>query len=126
LTARLTDFDCGGFAAWFARSIMLNVVFRRAARLARAPVFGLTVLSALAWSAWTPAPAATPAAAEQAEAAPFKHYQGWRDEPLQDWRAVNDRVGEVGGWRTYLRESQPDGGAAGQAPQGPHGHEETP
>lgn len=42
---------------------------------------------------------------------PFKHYQGWRDAPVADWRAVNDRVGEVGGWRTYLRESQPAGGA---------------
>lgn len=43
--------------------------------------------------------------------APFNNFQGWRDEPVQDWRAVNDRVGEVGGWRTYLRESHPEGGA---------------
>lgn len=54
-------------------------------------------------------------------AAPFDRYQGWRDTPPADWRAANDRVGEVGGWRTYLRESQPDlergnGAAAG------HGH----
>ncbi|MEW5966750.1 MAG: hypothetical protein AB1720_07085 [Pseudomonadota bacterium] len=64
-------------------------------------------------------------------ALPFKHYQGWRDEPVQDWRAANDRVGEVGGWRTYLREAQPAGGGGHDhgAPQpaapgdrGHHGH----
>lgn len=50
---------------------------------------------------------AAPAAADPA--APFKHYQAWRDAPIADWRAANDRVGEVGGWRTYLREAQPGG-----------------
>lgn len=50
-------------------------------------------------------------------ATPFEHYQPWRDEPLRDWREVNDRVGQVGGWRTYLRESQPDDGGGMQ-----HGH----
>lgn len=29
-----------------------------------------------------------------------------------DWRETNARVGEIGGWRTYLRESQDSGGAA--------------
>jgi hypothetical protein len=59
--------------------------------------------------AWGPAHAAEAAPAEQAVAAPFRLYQGWRDEPLQDWRQANERVGEVGGWRTYLREAQQDG-----------------
>lgn len=40
---------------------------------------------------------------------PFKTYQGWRDEPVADWRALNERVGEIGGWRTYLREAQTAG-----------------
>lgn len=67
-----------------------------------------------------PAGAAVPAWAEPA--APFKNYQGWRDAPVQDWRAVNDRVGEVGGWRVYAREAQPAGGGGGHdrgAPQPP-------
>lgn len=42
-------------------------------------------------------------------ALPFKNYQGWRDEPVADWRALNERVGEIGGWRTYLREAQTAG-----------------
>ncbi|MDP3585124.1 MAG: hypothetical protein Q8R61_08365 [Thiobacillus sp.] len=102
---------------------MLNALFRRAARLAHAPVFRLAVPGLMAWSLWAPtAHAAEPPANAQVMPAPFKHYQGWRDEPLQDWRQANERVGEVGGWRTYLRESAPGGGAdAGAGDQGSHG-----
>lgn len=28
------------------------------------------------------------------------------DEPLADWRAVNDTVRTIGGWRAYLKEVQ--------------------
>jgi hypothetical protein len=56
-------------------------------------------------------------------AAPFDRYQGWRDTPPADWRETNHRVGAVGGWRTYLRESQPETDAApGQDPAGGHHH----
>lgn len=41
-------------------------------------------------------------------AAPFDQYRPWRDEPVRDWHEANDKVGEIGGWRTYLRESQDD------------------
>jgi len=101
---------------------MLNVLFRRAARSARAPSFGLAALLACASMMGMPvAPAAETIQPEQA-ATPFKHYQGWRDEPQQDWRLANQRVGEIGGWRTYLRESQQ--GAASAAPNrhDHHGH----
>ena len=57
--------------------------------------------------------------ARPALAAPFDQYQNFRDEPVRDWRQANDRVNEVGGWRTYLRESYQDGGTAGP---GPHAH----
>lgn len=94
---------------------MRNALFRRQALCAGLMLAGV----------------AAPAWAETA--VPFKHYQGWRDEPVQEWRTVNDRVGEVGGWRTYLRESQPAGGgghdhgASEPKPQVPvdsghHGH----
>lgn len=52
--------------------------------------------------------------ARPALAAPFDQYRHFRDVPVADWRLANERVNEVGGWRTYLRESQPDGGNAGQ------------
>lgn len=60
----------------------------------------------------TPAAVAAETSAEAALAPPFDHYQRWRDEPLLDWREVNARVGQIGGWRTYLRESQEGGGVA--------------
>lgn len=102
---------------------MLNALFRRAARLARAPVFRLAAPGLLVWSLWAPtAHAAEPPASAQAMPAPFNHYQGWRDEPLQDWREANERVGEIGGWRTYLRESQQGEDGADQNSGGRHGH----
>jgi hypothetical protein len=73
------------------------------------PLHGLAALLACAAVLWAPAALAAEAAApEMATPAPFKHYQGWRDEALQDWREANARVGEIGGWRTYLRESRQD------------------
>ena len=79
---------------------MLNVLFRGAAPWA------------CAWIAWMSAVHAAEAApAEQAEFSPFKHYQQWLDQDLQDWREANQRVGEIGGWRTYLREAQQGDGA---------------
>jgi hypothetical protein len=47
--------------------------------------------------------AATPAPADPSAPAPpvsyksaFESYRGYREEPLADWRAVNDEVGRIG------------------------------
>ena len=104
---------------------MLNQLFRRAARLAHALLFRVAAPCVCTWVGWGPAAqAAEPQTAEQAASVPLRHYQGWREEPLQDWRRANERVGEVGGWRTYLREAQPaaDGANNGQAQHGHPGH----
>ena len=78
---------------------------------------------ACAWLLGAPTAHAAEAAPPDAVAAvPFKQYQSWRDEPLQDWRQANERVGEIGGWRTYLRESQPAANGADQGQNGHHGH----
>ena len=53
---------------------------------------------------------------------PLGNYQNWRDEPVQDWTASNERVREIGGWLTYLREAQKTGDGAGQNSQGHHDH----
>ena len=114
---------------------MLDFICRPAARLAHAH-FGLSARLAharfrvlplparvrflllavpWAWIGMLSAPVAYAAEAAPAEMATvpiFKGYQNWRDEPLIDWREANARVGEIGGWRTYLRESQEGGGAA--------------
>ena len=33
-------------------------------------------------------------------------YQAYEDQPVQSWREANDRVGQIGGWRTYAKEAQ--------------------
>ncbi|MHB1213989.1 MAG: hypothetical protein ACYCY9_03280 [Thiobacillus sp.] len=101
---------------------MLNVFFRHAAPPAYTRFFGAAAL-ACAWLLGVPpAHAAEAGPPEAAVSTPFKHYQGWRDEPLQDWRQANDRVGEIGGWRTYLRELQPEDAGAAQGHHDHHGH----
>jgi hypothetical protein len=43
----------------------------------------------------------------------FEHYKTYRDEKPGAWKASNDEVGRIGGWRTYLREAnEPDTPAA--------------
>lgn len=96
---------------------MMNGFFRHAARTARARLLWLAAASLATAS---PTHAADTQGADTAMPMPFKHYQSWRDEPLADWRAANDRVGEIGGWRTYLREAQQDGAGADRGGRGPH------
>jgi hypothetical protein len=100
---------------------MLNVFSRRTAPPSRARFLGAAAL-ACAWLLGLSTAHAAEAVAEPAAFSPFKQYQGWRDEPLQDWRQANERVGVIGGWRTYLRESQPAGNGADQGHDGHQGH----
>ncbi len=94
---------------------MSNTVLRRTAPFAHAFLLGVWV--------WMPvAQAAEVMPSGALTVPPFTHYQRWRDEPLQDWRASNDRVGEIGGWRTYLRDAQQGKDSADPAAQGQHGH----
>lgn len=37
---------------------------------------------------------------------PFKDYRPLGDDKRIPWKAANDEVGKIGGWRVYLRESQ--------------------
>ncbi|MGV8991482.1 MAG: hypothetical protein ACOH1Q_08800 [Thiobacillus sp.] len=53
---------------------------------------------------------------------PLGQYQKWRDEPVSDWTQSNDRVGEIGGWLTYLRDAQQADGAAESSSHSHHGH----
>lgn len=40
---------------------------------------------------------------------PFADYRAFGDEPVGNWRAANDEVGRIGGWRAYAREAQAPG-----------------
>jgi len=47
----------------------------------------------------------------------FSGYHRFADEPIQDWKAANDRVSQIGGWRAYAAEaaSSQDGGTGAHA-----------
>jgi hypothetical protein len=40
---------------------------------------------------------------------PFADYRVLGDEAVGNWRAANDEVGRIGGWREYAREVQDTG-----------------
>jgi hypothetical protein len=70
--------------------------------------------STTAKSAEKPAPAATPgtsapatgSASPSASASMFARYQRFTpDEPLKNWREVNDTVRAIGGWQVYGLEA---------------------
>lgn len=35
----------------------------------------------------------------------LRGYRNFADEPIADWRATNDTVARIGGWRAYIKES---------------------
>jgi hypothetical protein len=36
----------------------------------------------------------------------FDNYRPYSDEKAANWKAANDEVGRIGGWRAYLKEAQ--------------------
>ena len=52
-----------------------------------------------------PAPA-TPAAKSGAGASAFDGYKPYTDEPPGNWKAANDNVARIGGWREYAKQAQ--------------------
>jgi hypothetical protein len=39
-------------------------------------------------------------------ASPIADYQPFVDEKITSWKAANDKVGQIGGWRAYAKEAQ--------------------
>lgn len=37
---------------------------------------------------------------------PIADYKPFVDEKVTAWKAANDKVGQIGGWRTYAKEAQ--------------------
>jgi hypothetical protein len=65
---------------------------------------------ATAFAQQTPASAAHPLAQDVAPSSVYRSawsgYRPFADEKVISWKEANDAVGRIGGWRTYLRESQ--------------------
>lgn len=41
-------------------------------------------------------------------------YEAYKEQSVQPWKAANDKVGEIGGWRTYAKEMRQTAPATGQ------------
>jgi hypothetical protein len=37
---------------------------------------------------------------------PIADYRPFVDEKITSWKAANDKVGQIGGWRAYAKEAQ--------------------
>ena len=81
----------------------------------RAPITYLLVVwvSSVTFGASSFAQTPTPSnAASKADAMPvrsaFDGYRAHSDEPVSNWRAANDNVARIGGWREYARQAQSD------------------
>jgi hypothetical protein len=60
---------------------------------------------------------------------PMRAYQAYADEPIQSWREANDRVGRLGGWRTYAKDTStqdPVNAAPAAAPHAGHQGKDKP
>jgi outer membrane protein TolC len=47
---------------------------------------------------------------------PIVDYQKFVDEKVLPWKAANDKVAEIGGWRAYAKEAQANAALASSAP----------
>ena len=41
-------------------------------------------------------------------------YDTYKEQAVQPWKAANDKVGEIGGWRTYAKEIRQTAPTTGQ------------
>jgi hypothetical protein len=48
----------------------------------------------------------------------LENYKPYTDEKPGGWRAANDQVGRIGGWRTYLKEANEPEPAASEVKPG--------
>lgn len=90
-------------------------------------VLGMTLLTASASVlAQSPAESARPdprdpraAVPQLAYQTPFSGYVPFAAQNPGSWRELNDRVGRIGGWKVYARESQESTASPQSAADGP-------
>ena len=88
--------------------------FKKNCRLALS-AFGLVLSSAAMAQPTSTAPSAKPQAASPLA---FDGYKPYADDPMTNWKAANDSVAQIGGWREYAKQAQqPENtpGVAGKA-----------
>ena len=77
------------------------------ARYAVACALSLIAFPAMAQSAAPPDPRDPSASVPPTRyKSSFSGVRPFTEEPIGDWKAANDNVERIGGWRTYLKESR--------------------
>jgi hypothetical protein len=71
-----------------------------------------------------PPTASTPAQSLSAPAERTSYRRFNANEPMLDWRAANDRVAQIGGWRAYAKEAAASSAKATEATQRPQSKSE--
>ncbi len=67
-------------------------------------------------NAQTAPPAVPPAATPVPFKSAFEGYQAYSDDKMTNWKAANDEVARIGGWRAYAKQAQqPDNTPATKA-----------
>lgn len=62
----------------------------------------------------------------QTHASAFSSYRAHADVSPRDWKATNDTVGRIGGWRAYAREANEPGAVRPAESSGDHGGHRHP
>lgn len=89
------------------------------------PIAGAMVISA--WLSPVNAQTVLPVpAAKPSEISAFSDYKKFDDPGVADWRASNDKVRTLGGWRTYLKEAYDAPDATISSPAAPSAVPENP
>lgn len=68
--------------------------------------FSSAVLFADHINAQTAPPAMPPAATPVPYKSAFEGYQTYSDDKMTNWKAANNEVARIGGWREYARQAQ--------------------
>ena len=54
----------------------------------------------------TPSTIPTPSTSLASYPSAFADYKPFSDEPIGNWKAANDEVARIGGWREYAKQAQ--------------------
>lgn len=93
---------------WLAAWAVVGLQLATGTALAQSPAAAPAATAAAAPARMDPADPNVPVPADRYRS-PFSGYRPYADTPVAPWRAINDRVRERGGWRTYAREArEPD------------------
>ena len=68
-------------------------------------LWSITLLASHA-NAQTTAPALPAAATAVPSKSAFEGYQPFSDDKMTSWKAANDEVARIGGWREYAKQAQ--------------------